>query len=48
MEQMPNTFTGLFWGYTAIWVLIAAFILRLGLRVAKIEKRLQNRDSSNI
>lgn len=36
---VPNTFPHLFWGYTVIWVLLCVYIVSLGFRVSKLEKK---------
>lgn len=38
MEVVPNTFPSLFWGYSAIWVLLCLYIFTLGRRVRRLEK----------
>ncbi len=40
-EVVPNSFPSLFWGYTAIWVLLWAYLLNLGHKIRKLEA---NRD----
>lgn len=37
-EFVPNTFPSLFWGYTAIWCLIAAYVASIAKRLARLEK----------
>ena len=39
MEIVPNTFPALFWGYTAIIAIIVAYLLSLGVRISRIEKK---------
>jgi CcmD family protein len=36
----PDTFPALFWSYTAVWVILGVFILSLGVRLRKVEKKL--------
>lgn len=38
-EVVPNTFPGLFWGYSVIWVLIALYIASLARRVRSLERK---------
>ena len=39
MDQMPNTMPDLFWAYTAVWTILALYILSLGRRISRLEKR---------
>ncbi len=39
MDTVPNTFPSLFAGYTAIWLIFGFYLLSLGLRLARLEKR---------
>jgi CcmD family protein len=39
MDQVPNTIPELFWGYTALWAILAVYILSLGARLARLEKK---------
>ena len=45
-EIVPNTFPSLFAGYTVIWALLALYIVSLGFRLSKIEKRIREENSS--
>jgi CcmD family protein len=36
----PDTFPSLFWSYTAVWAILALYIIGLGVRVAKLERTL--------
>ena len=42
MEQVPNTFPSLFIGYTVFWALLALYLLSLGVRLARVEKRIKS------
>ncbi|MCB0310886.1 MAG: CcmD family protein [Bdellovibrionales bacterium] len=44
MEQVPNTFSSLFWGYTVIWLILGGYILSLGKRLTRLEKQLSQDD----
>ncbi len=35
MEQVPNTFPDLFFGYTVIWLILAGYILKIWLKLAR-------------
>ena len=39
MNEVPNTYPHLFWAYAAVWSLFGAYLLYLGYRINKIEKR---------
>lgn len=41
----PDTFSGLFWGYTIIWLLIVAYVVMLGRRMSKLEKSAPQKDA---
>ncbi len=41
MDNPPDTFWHLFWGYTIIWILIVLYLATLARRVKKIEKKLR-------
>lgn len=43
-EIVPNTFPAMFWGYAAIWGLLAAYIISLGVRVRQLELRLKAKE----
>ncbi len=36
--DVPNTFPGLFWGYSIIWAILVIYIATLGIRLSKLEK----------
>jgi CcmD family protein len=38
MDQMQDTFPGLFWGYTIIWLLVVLYVLSLGRRMRRLER----------
>ena len=40
MDTVPNTFPSLFAGYTAIWLILCIYIASLGLRLSRLERRL--------
>lgn len=42
----PDTFPALFWGYLVVWGLLAVYIITLGVRCARLEKKLSGSDSS--
>ncbi|MEN9845035.1 MAG: hypothetical protein RIS36_182 [Pseudomonadota bacterium] len=35
----PDTFPSLFWSYTAVWAILAVYIVTLGVRLSRLEKR---------
>lgn len=39
IESVPNTFPALFAAYTVIWVLLSAYIIMLGRRIARLERK---------
>lgn len=39
METVPDTFPSLFWGYSVIWMLLGGYIVSLGFRLRKIERK---------
>ena len=42
----PDTFPSLFWSYNTIWLVLAVYIVTLGFRVSRLERRLsEKRDS---
>lgn len=45
MEIVPNTFPALFWGYSAIIGIIVLYVVSIGLRISRIEKRVKNSKS---
>lgn len=42
MEQTPDTFPALFWGYTVIWALLVTYIVTLSRRLTNLEKKLND------
>lgn len=46
IESVPNTFPGLFAAYSAIWILLSVYILRLGVRISRLERRKDSSDQS--
>ena len=40
MEVVPNTFPDLFWGYTAIWLVLGVYIISLGIRLSRAERKI--------
>ncbi|RMG41042.1 MAG: CcmD family protein [Candidatus Dadabacteria bacterium] len=42
MTSAVDTFPSLFWGYTVIWMLLAAYLFWLGRRVRKLEEKKEN------
>lgn len=42
---MPDTYPDLFWGYTAIWVMLIAYVFYLARRVRKLESKLEIKKS---
>lgn len=40
---METTYPDLFWGYSIIWLLIGAYVLSLGIRLSRIEKKLNEK-----
>jgi CcmD family protein len=43
MDAVPNTFPALFYGYTAIWLILGVYIISLGFRLSRLEKILRDR-----
>lgn len=46
MGQVPDTFPGLFWGYSAIFLIFGLYILRLGKLIKGISAKLSEIESS--
>jgi CcmD family protein len=42
----PDTFPALFWSYTVVWVLLALYIVTLGVRLSRLERRLSKGEES--
>ena len=43
METVPNTFPALFQAYSIVWGLLVIYIVSIGVRLRRIEKRLEER-----
>ena len=44
----PDTFPSLFWSYTVVWTILAAYIIILGVRLSRLEKRFSaNQEASD-
>lgn len=43
MNSVPDTFPSLFVGYTVIWVILVVYILSLGRRLSKLERRQEHK-----
>ena len=41
-----NTYPDLFWAYTAVWTIVAGYIVSLGARLAKLEQFFRAEDRS--
>ena len=41
--MVPDTFPSMFWGYLVFWGLLALYIVSLGVRLRRIEKKLSER-----
>lgn len=42
----PDTFPSLFWSYTAVWAVLAVYIVTLGVRLSRLEKKLSQEKES--
>ncbi len=42
----PDTFPSLFWSYTAVWVILAVYIVTLGVRLSRVEKRFSKNEEA--
>lgn len=42
VETIPDTYPSLFYGYAVIWLIFGVYILSLGLRLSKLEKKNEN------
>ncbi len=38
----PDTFPSLFWSYTVVWGVLSVYIISLGARLSRVERRLQD------
>ena len=45
MTEVPDTFSSLFWGYSAIWAIMVVYLVSLVRRVSRLEKRLDEEKS---
>ena len=43
----PDTFPSLFWAYTVVWVALSVYIITLGVRLSRLEKRLPKDNESH-
>lgn len=41
---MVNTYPALFWGYLVLWGILVVYMVLLGRRVNRIERRLLSKD----
>jgi len=41
METVPNTFPALFQAYSIVWGLLVVYIVSIGVRLGRLEKRLE-------
>ncbi len=46
MESTPDTFPSLFAGCLVFWGILGAYLVSLGIRIRRIEKRLSNKTES--
>ena len=37
-QQIPDTFNGMFLGYTVFWLGIAVYVIRLGIKLKRLER----------
>lgn len=44
--MVPDTYPDLFWSYTAVWIVLAVYIVILGARVARLERSLSRHTSA--
>lgn len=42
----PDTFPSLFWSYTAVWVVLVAYVATLGIRLSKIERAITRKEEA--
>lgn len=45
METVPNTFPGMFWSYLLVWIFLGGYILSMGVRLGRLERKFE--DKSN-
>ena len=44
----PDTFPSLFWSYTVVWAALSIYIITLGVRLSRLERRLsKDKESHN-
>jgi CcmD family protein len=41
--MVPDSFPHLFWGYAVIWFVFGVYFASLGMRLRKLEKRVEKR-----
>lgn len=46
METVPNTFPALFQVYSIVWGLLVVYIVSIGVRLRRLEKRLEGTNSA--
>ena len=44
MTQTPDTFPYLFWAYNIIWIMLCLYVVYLGVRIARLEKKQKNKN----
>jgi CcmD family protein len=47
MNEVPDTFNSLFWGYSAIWAIIVVYLVSILRRVSRLEQRLAEEKPSH-
>jgi CcmD family protein len=48
VETVPNTFPALFQAYTVVWGLLVVYIVSIGVRLRRIERRLAERSEAAV
>ena len=43
----PDTFPSLFWSYTAVWAIVSVYIVTLGVRLSRLEKRFSRTEDAS-
>ena len=43
--MVPDTFPSMFWGYVIVWGLLAGYIVSLGMRLRRVEKKLEEKQT---
>lgn len=41
MDSVPDTFPSLFWAYTVIWTLLSGYLVFLGWKLCRLEKKIE-------